>query len=527
MSAARGSAAATTAWGGLGSLFVAAIVLMVNYLAMRHYVRWDWTSQGLYTLSERTLAELRELDRPVDVYVFLGRGDAHYDQVRELLERYRAASARISVRFVDPDRNPAEYRVLAQRFDVGTGVDVGGRAFADVAVVVASGDRHWKITRDEFLSYDLDSFDDAEGPKVDVRAEQALTGAIVELRTGRATKVCVSAGHGEWGLEGAERSLHALRESLRRENVTLETVETRAVQAIASDCDALFVLGPLRAFSEPEVARIRSYVTQGGNALFALDPVLEDDRVVPTGLEALLRDWGVDLDATVVLERDPRVLVPPPNYAGPFLAAYGEHAIVEGVLAQRVPVALLLARSVRPRDERARPLLLTSERGYAESTPAELLGAQRLPEPGEGDHRGPVAVAVALEVPVEAADEASAERAASAPAAPDAGTGAAADAGTSRAGTARRGGRVVVVGDSDLLQPELMEPVFANADFVAAVTGWLTERRSLIAIGPKKLDDVAMRITEDDLGRLALDVLVLLPLSAALLGFGVWWSRRR
>ena len=33
------------------SLFLFAILVMVNYLAFRHYQRFDWTSQGLFTLS--------------------------------------------------------------------------------------------------------------------------------------------------------------------------------------------------------------------------------------------------------------------------------------------------------------------------------------------------------------------------------------------------------------------------------------------------------------------------------------------
>jgi len=34
-------------------LLLVAILAMINYLAFRHYQRFDWTSQGIYTLSPR------------------------------------------------------------------------------------------------------------------------------------------------------------------------------------------------------------------------------------------------------------------------------------------------------------------------------------------------------------------------------------------------------------------------------------------------------------------------------------------
>ena len=45
----------------LSSLLLVAIALMANYLAFRHYRRWDWTSVGSFTLSDRTTTVLREL----------------------------------------------------------------------------------------------------------------------------------------------------------------------------------------------------------------------------------------------------------------------------------------------------------------------------------------------------------------------------------------------------------------------------------------------------------------------------------
>ena len=56
---------------GAGSLLALALVLIANYLAFRHYQRWDWTSSKLYTLSEKSESILRGLERDVSVVVFM------------------------------------------------------------------------------------------------------------------------------------------------------------------------------------------------------------------------------------------------------------------------------------------------------------------------------------------------------------------------------------------------------------------------------------------------------------------------
>ena len=43
-----------TATGIVGILLLLALTIMVNWVAARHWLRGDWTSSQLYTLSEKT-----------------------------------------------------------------------------------------------------------------------------------------------------------------------------------------------------------------------------------------------------------------------------------------------------------------------------------------------------------------------------------------------------------------------------------------------------------------------------------------
>ncbi len=59
---------------------------------------------------------------------------------------------------------------------------------------------------------------------------------------------------------------------MRRENLDFETFETRGAERVPEGCDALFVVGPTIAFTEPEAELLRSFVEGGGNLLVAADP---------------------------------------------------------------------------------------------------------------------------------------------------------------------------------------------------------------------------------------------------------------
>jgi len=96
---------------------VAAMILaaLVNLYVSRHYRRWDLTTNRLYTLSPATLETLHALGERVDVDVVLSSGDPLANSVKFMLDAYQAESERLAVRYVDPDRRPADLLALQQK----------------------------------------------------------------------------------------------------------------------------------------------------------------------------------------------------------------------------------------------------------------------------------------------------------------------------------------------------------------------------------------------------------------------------
>ena len=62
---------------------------MLNYLAFRHYKRWDWTEESLFTLSDRSERVLAELEQPVEVWVMVGENEPEHAELRTLVSLVR------------------------------------------------------------------------------------------------------------------------------------------------------------------------------------------------------------------------------------------------------------------------------------------------------------------------------------------------------------------------------------------------------------------------------------------------------
>lgn len=488
-------------WALLTTTLVAVLVVLVNYVSARRYERWDLTRDRLFTLSERTEKLLQGLSKPADIYVFMGSGEPTYHELRELVTRYKAKTDKITAHFVDPDREPTKFRVLAEKFGVRVGMQENGATEAELAVLVTSGDKRWSITRDDLVQVDFDSLEgEGKNAKVDVKTEQALSGALVQVTSGRATKVCITDGHGEWSLDaGGERALLIMKDELKRENIETEALATRGKSSLPKECDAIFVLGPIKAFSSEESEALKKYVDAGGNLLLALDPVISGETLAPTGLEELAQSYGVHVDSDVVVELDEQRLLSPSPVEHFLVGTFSDHTLVRSMAAMRAPVVVALARSLSiGAGSRAQWLLRSSDKAYGESALSSLTAGDDM-KAGEGDVPGPVNLAAVVETR---------EQEEGKPALP--------------------GGRVIVVGDSDWLRPDLLQqPQVANIDLLSGLTGYLTERDALLAIAPRKVNAQAIVITEEGLFSVFLRVVVLLPLAALVLGVGVWYQRRQ
>jgi hypothetical protein len=348
---------------------------------------------------------------------------------------------------------------------------------------------------------DFESFDDADGHKLDLQSERALTGAILEVTTGSPTKVCLAAGHGEWEVGAyGDRSFDAVVRELEWEKIEVEPVEIHK-DPIPKSCNALFVVSPQRLYSDAEVAIVDAFLASGGNVLLSFDPVLKKQVLLPTGFEASLEARGILVGDDLVIENATAQQLPG-NPGDLFLVTnLGTHRVVDTIRKRGGGFLVAVARSIDVADGSDTEVLFrTSPSAVAESD------LQRALKPDKDNPTKPSAVplAVAWEyVPPLGEDLKPIETDGPEP------------------------GRLLVMGDSDWMSSELLDrPQLSNIDLLSATAGWLTHREALINIAPRKTNAQAVVMSDADLQNLLFRVVVLLPLAAFIAGFGVWWSRR-
>ena len=110
----RRQAVRYTISGVVAVLLVVALTVMINWLSARRWVRADWTTTQIYSLSEKSENILSGLGDEIKIVVFMTPQTSMYDQVQELLERYKAASDKITVEHIDPEREPSTWSMARQ-----------------------------------------------------------------------------------------------------------------------------------------------------------------------------------------------------------------------------------------------------------------------------------------------------------------------------------------------------------------------------------------------------------------------------
>jgi len=488
----RKQAVRYTISGVVAVILVIALTVMVNWLAGRRYVRADWTSTQLYTLSEKTENIISDLGEEIRVIVFMTPASPMYDQVHELLERYSAASDTITVEYIDPDKEPLKTRQLAEQF----GVQV-----ADT-VVFAVGDRTKYVTSDQMAEMDYSGAQYGQGPTMRAfKGEEQFTSAIVSLVAPDVPKVYFVTGHGEVSSAAAaggagDRGLSVLTEALARDNMEVADVSLLSGE-VPEDADVIAIIGPTRAYTEPEITALGAYLDRGGRLLVALDPLIDTDGTMRwTRLEALLAGRGVIVHDDLVV--DPSRRLPFYDLSAVYLADFGNHPITQGL--EGFAVLFTVARSLAADDDGAAVLVETSDEGWGETNLGMLLRGEPVAV-DDDDTPGPAAVGIAVERSTGAAGEASDE---------------------SGGDTSYR---MVVFGDSDFLT-DLDIANAGNSVLAANAFNWLVAREELVGIPPRDVEQVSLFLTQQQMRNLLLLVLIAMP-GAAILGGILVWRRRR
>lgn len=308
--------------------------------------------------------------------------------------------------------------------------------------------------------------------------EQDFTNVLMRLSRDGERLALFLTGHGERRLDGtAPHDLGEFGRQLNRKGFRIEPLNLAAVDAVPTDVAVLLLTWPRTAMHAAEVDRIRRYLSGGGNLLWLLEPgPLRELRPVAEALSLSL------LPGTVI---DPAAqgLNLPPSAA--IATRYGMHPATAGF---DLVTVFPNTRPVGVNDEpawHATPLVEVAERGWVET---DAVDANAIFNAGR-DMPGPVVTALALE----------------------------------REGEEGRQ-RAVVIGGSDFLSNSHLGNG-GNLDLGINLANWVAGDDQLVTIQPRNTLDASLNLGRAGATGLALDFLLVLPLTFFVVAVIVW--RRR
>ena len=461
------------------------VLVIIAYFSTRFTVRFDLSEAKLHSLSDQTVTMLQKLENPVEITFF------HDSGMRETIERYELIAAqtdKVTVEFFDPMVNPAQARMR--------GVQFAGTA------LLKSGDREMQV----------------HGPE-----EADIANAILRISLGAQQTACFLDGHGEADpfskethdhLEGAAGHSHGAgsklvihethgmakaRHGLEALNYVVEKTGLMRGNRSMSHCAVLVIAGPKTRLLQEEIEVISEYLDNGGNALFMLDPFIE------TGLEPIVRRYGIVVDDNIVLDPLSHFWADP---SSPAVTQYGFHQITRGLPLTFYPGVRSLSPTERVPGTTVVPLVNTSRESFGETNP------QRVRFDEGKDMKGPLTLMVTSALRPEVA----AEETALLSSANEGDLPSPVVQGQARS-------RIVVIGDSDFATNSFFH-LLGNGNIFLNAVNFLAEQENLIGVEPKTYDAPRVNLTNRQMKGVFVISVVLIPALLAIIGFAVWWRQR-
>ncbi len=474
----------------VSTLAVLALVLMINYLAARHYVRLPVSARGQTPLSPLTERVLAGTTNEVRVTIYFDKREPLYEPVWSLLKEYHFRNPRITVEAVDCERDPGAASLIKAKYRLSESKD------RDLVIFDGRG-RTKYVYENELSELDLQSLIAGRSKEVrrtHFKGELLFTSAIFGVTGSRALKAYFLQGHEEHSPESEDGVVgySAFAGLLKNNNIERAKLSLVGTNEVPADCHLLIIAAPLKALSPPELAKIDRYLKNGGR-LLALFSYLSVET--ETGLERILLDWGVEVGFNVVTD------LPNSNLrdGGDIVAStLGAHVIVKPL---QTPLDLIRPRSVRKKPgtlanadaPNVNELVFTGPEGTVHT---DIRNGLVYANPTT-DLRTNVCLAVAVEK------------------------------GRIRGVTTERGTtRIVVVGDSLFLGNQMIERR-GNRDFAWLALNWLLDRSELLAIPPRPITEYKLVMTQAEMSAVRWILLAGMPGTVMLMGLLVAVRRRK
>lgn len=471
----------------LQALLFLSLFAGLNYIALNHAWRFDLTESRRHSLSAETRAYLAELERDVRIIVTIAA-----DGADEELEQARRDITGLLREYTYHTRNGPKGRIEVRALDIyQSRREAEALGLEQPNQVVLITDRHRRVLTlgDFYTTRDLQR----EG----FHGEATLTAALLDVTSAEKKKIYFLSGHGEMRPDDVDRKrgLSNLRDELRQRNYEIAALDLSLNRRIPDDAALVVVASPQGPFKPFEELILRDYLTtRAGRLILLIDPG------VAHGLDNLAFDWGVIIYDNVVIDPDPRSRTETNDQRLWRFSPDPASGITDNLINNDMSLIVGPARVVnddlgRSLDDglRVKKLVATSPEAWGETSYRLRVPAEYTP--GQ-DLRGELGVMVISErlkpanLPLSV-----------------------------------RGGRLAVLGTADLVTNDRIITV-GNLNLFLATVNWAVEREIRLNIPVRPIERFQLALSAEELVRLRLGLLLVLPGLVATAGLVVYWTRR-
>lgn len=268
-------------------LFVA--IIAINFIANKQFYRWDLTKEKRYTLSPATKQLLKDLDKQIEVEVYLDgknlpAGIKKLKQsTKELLNEFRALSKGfVSYRFVDLnaiddetlrkqiEENLAQSGIFPTNLNVKE-TSVSSQQLIYPGALFSNGQRNIgvEILENQMAFNTQDVLNNSYN-----FLEFKFANTIKKLMQERQHRIGILEGHGEPG----SKTMSDLAQQLFAQDYMVRRIDLNKQSLFGAENypDILMIPKPTQAFPEEHKFEIDQYIMHGGKVIWMLDKVIAD-----------------------------------------------------------------------------------------------------------------------------------------------------------------------------------------------------------------------------------------------------------
>lgn len=361
-------------------LIIAVIIIavLVNVLVGMADLKLDLTSNKLFSLSDVTKNELKNLKQEVQIIGLFDDGKigtgSEYKEVTDLLNLY-AKNPNIKVSYIDPDKDPT----ITNSLDPDSTMDLKS---TDIVVksTVNGNEKRKKLDYYDLFAVQMDQ-SSFQTYTTGSTAEQGFTGAIKYVTSEVTPVVYFTEGHNEIDVDSEYANVKSY---LDKNNFLTKKLNLLTTDKIPEDAELVVVASPKNDITIAEKDVLGAYLKNGGKAIFMFDYLANDPSY--DQFNDLLSGYNVAVNYDKVKETNSDKHLPNDEYTIVLDVPSND------IVPQAFNALLNNSRSISILKNTKEYITTTSLMGTSADAVGEMVNKSR-----GSDLKGPLDIAVAVE----------------------------------------------------------------------------------------------------------------------------------